>query len=219
MIPDDMPLLEFDPSPRAVIEPSIHRPTVGFPARALVCWFGNVVRERTAGLTPVHHVPFEHGDHAICVIEHRGEPIALVSPGVGAPAAVTTLDVIIALGGSKIVGCGGAGIVRPGFPVGHVIVPTRSDPRRGHQLPLRGCPHRGAAAPVGDRSDRRGARRSRCPARSRAHMDHRRVLPGDTGVGGPSPQAGLHHGRDGRVGDVRLCHVPRRRVRSIALRG
>lgn len=124
MIPDDMPLLEFDPSPRAVIEPSIHRPTVDFPARAVVCWFGNVVRERTAGLTPVHHVPFEHGDHAICVIEHRGEPIALVSPGVGAPAAVTSLEVIIALGGTKIVGCGGAGIVLPGFPVGHVIVPT-----------------------------------------------------------------------------------------------
>ena len=31
---------------------------------------------------------------------------------------------MISLGASKIIGCGGAGIVRPGFDVGHVIVPT-----------------------------------------------------------------------------------------------
>jgi uridine phosphorylase len=43
---------------------------------------------------------------------------------VGAPAAVSSLEVIIALGATSVVGCGGAGIVRPGFDVGHVIVPT-----------------------------------------------------------------------------------------------
>lgn len=118
------PLFEFDPSPEAVINPSIHRPLLGFPRHAVMCWFGNVVRERTAGMQPVYMVPFEHGHHPVCVIEHRGMPVALVSPGVGAPAAVTSLEVTIALGASHIIGCGGAGIVRPGFDVGHVIVPT-----------------------------------------------------------------------------------------------
>ena len=124
MIPNDVPLFEFDPSPVAVINPSIHRAKLGFPERAVVCWFGNVVAERTVGRTPMHMVPFEHGDHPICVVEHRGHEIALVSPGVGAPAAVTSLEVLIAVGATKIIGCGGAGIVRPGFDVGHVIVPT-----------------------------------------------------------------------------------------------
>ena len=77
------PLFEFDPSPDAVINPSIHRAPLGFPQHAVMCWFGNVVRERTAGIEPVHHVPFEHGDHAICVIEHR----ACRSPW-SAPASV-----------------------------------------------------------------------------------------------------------------------------------
>jgi uridine phosphorylase len=122
--PHDHPLFEFDGSTDAVINPSIHSAPVGFPRRAVMCWFGNVVRERTADTEPVHNVPFEHGDHPICVIEHRGQPVALVSPGVGAPAAVTSLEVVIALGATHIVGCGGAGIVRPGFDVGHVIVPT-----------------------------------------------------------------------------------------------
>lgn len=124
MTPHDHPLFEFDPSPDAVINPSIHRPPLGFPDRAVVCWFGNVVRERTVGVDPVHRIPFEHGDHDVCVIEHRGREVALVSPGVGAPAAVTSLEVLVALGATNVIGCGGAGIVRPGFDVGHVIVPT-----------------------------------------------------------------------------------------------
>jgi uridine phosphorylase len=124
MTPHDHPLFEFDPSPDAVINPSIHRPRLGFPERAVMCWFGNVVGERTCDLEPVHHVPFEHGDHAICVVEHRGVPVALVSPGVGAPAAVTSFEVLVALGATNIIGCGGAGIIRPGFDVGHVLVPT-----------------------------------------------------------------------------------------------
>lgn len=124
MTPHDHPLFEFDPSQHAVINPSIHKPIPGFPSRAVTCWFGNVVRERTADLQPVHNVPFEHGDHAIFVIEHRGFEVALISPGVGAPAAVTSLEVLISLGATHIIGCGSAGIVRSGFDVGHVIVPT-----------------------------------------------------------------------------------------------
>jgi uridine phosphorylase len=120
----ESPLFEFDPSPVAMINPSIHRPPLGFPDRAVVCWFGNVVAARTVGLSPAYHVPFEHGDHPICTIEHRGRDVALVSPGVGAPAAVSTLEVLIALGATSIIGCGGAGVVRAGFDVGHVVVPT-----------------------------------------------------------------------------------------------
>ena len=124
LTPNEHALFEFDPSQDAMINPSINRAPLGFPQRAVTCWFGNVVKERTAGLLPVHNIPFEHGDHAICIIDHKGHEVALVSPGVGAPAAVTSLEVIVALGATSIIGCGGAGIVRPGFDVGHVIVPT-----------------------------------------------------------------------------------------------
>ena len=89
LVPDGLvpptPLHEFDPSLDAVINPSIHRRASTVPERAVMCWFGNVVRERTEGIEPVHHVPFEHGDHAICIVEHRGEQIALVSPASARP--------------------------------------------------------------------------------------------------------------------------------------
>jgi len=124
MEPHDIPLLEFDPSPDAVINPWIHRAPLGFPERAVMCWFGDVVLARTGGIEPAHHIPFEHGDHPVCIVRHRDVDVALVSPGVGAPAAVTSLEIVVALGATKLIGCGGAGIVRPGFDVGHVIVPT-----------------------------------------------------------------------------------------------
>jgi uridine phosphorylase len=150
-----LPLHEFDPATDAVINPSIHRPRLGFPQRAVMCWFGDVVRQRTVGVEPVHNVPFEHGDHPICVIDHRGEQVALVSPGVGAPAAVTSLEVVIALGATQIIGCGGAGIVRPGFDVGHVIVPTgaiRDEGTSYHYAPADAevTPHPRALAAIDD---------------------------------------------------------------------
>ena len=153
--PNDIPLLEFDPTVEAVINPSVHRPLLGFPERAVVCWFGDVVRARTNDLTPVHDIPFEHGNHPICVLTHRGVEIALVSPGVGAPAAVVSLEVLIAIGATKIIGCGGAGIVRPGFDVGHVIVPTgaiRDEGTSYHYAPPGAAvaPHPRALAAIDD---------------------------------------------------------------------
>lgn len=155
MTPNEHPLFEFDPSPDAVINPSIHRPMLGFPTRAVMCWFGNVVRDRTVGVVPIHNVPFEHGDHAICVIEHKGYDVALVSPGVGAPAAVASLEVVISLGATQIIGCGGAGIVRPGFDVGHVIVPVgavRDEGTSYHYAPadVAVVPHPRALAVIDD---------------------------------------------------------------------
>jgi uridine phosphorylase len=155
MTPHEHPLFEFEPSPEAVINPSIHRPMLGFPSRAVMCWFGNVVRDRTIDVEPVHNVPFEHGDHAICIIAHKGYDVALVSPGVGAPAAVTSLEVVISLGATQIIGCGGAGIVRPGFDVGHVIVPigaVRDEGTSYHYAPadVAVTPHPRALAAIDD---------------------------------------------------------------------
>ncbi len=142
---DDHPLFEFDPSRDAVINPSMsHSPPLGFPSRAVVCWFANVVAQRTEGTDPIHVITMEHGPHPVWVVEHRGEPVSLMCPGVGAPIAVSSLEILVALGATDIVGCGGAGVVRAGYDVGHVIVPTgaiRDEGTSYHYAP--------AGAPVG----------------------------------------------------------------------
>ena len=118
------PLFEFEESQTAVINPPMRRRVGNFPELAVACWFGDVQRKRFAGQDPIYRIPFEHGDHEVHVVEHLGKRIAVFNPGVGAPAAATSLEDIIGLGAAKIIGCGGAGIVKQGFDVGHIIVPT-----------------------------------------------------------------------------------------------
>ncbi|MFM7044714.1 MAG: nucleoside phosphorylase [Ilumatobacteraceae bacterium] len=155
MTPHDIPLFEFDPSQDALINPGIHAPLLGFPRHAVLCWFGNVVAERTSHVAPVHEIPFEHGPHPIWVVEHRGVPVAIMTPGVGAPAAASCLEVVISLGATHVIGCGGAGVVQPGFDVGHVIVPTaavRDEGTSYHYAPAGAAvaPHPRALAAVDD---------------------------------------------------------------------
>ena len=118
------PLFEFEESQTAVINPPMRRRVDNFPELAVACWFGDVQRKRFAGQDPIYRIPFEHGDHEVHGVEHLGKRIAVFNPGVGAPAAATSLEDIIGLGATKIIGCGGAGIVKQGFDVGHIIVPT-----------------------------------------------------------------------------------------------
>ena len=118
------PLFEFEESQTAVINPPMRGKVDNFPELAVACWFGDVQRKRFAGQDPIYRIPFEHGDHEVHVVEHLGKRIAVFNPGVGAPAAATSLEGIIGLGATKIIGCGGAGIVKQGFDVGHIIVPT-----------------------------------------------------------------------------------------------
>lgn len=153
MIPRDYPILEFDPAVDAVIEPWAPARTRPLPERAVACWFGDVVKARTAHVEPAFSVALEHSDHAVYVIEHRGEPVALFNPGVGAPLAVSALELVIASGIDRIIGCGGAGIVVPGFDPGHVMVPTgavRDEGTSYHYAPAGAdaLPHPAAVAAI-----------------------------------------------------------------------
>jgi uridine phosphorylase len=64
--------------------------------------------------------------------------VAAFHPGVGAPLAAIHLEIAIASGGRAVVACGGAGAVRPGLALGHVVVPTaalRDEGTSFHYLP------------------------------------------------------------------------------------
>jgi uridine phosphorylase len=123
------PILEFDPDPGALIEPSVHlcapsRDEVDVPARAVVCFFGDVVariaRERAA--PQVAHLYSEHGVHPIFELEHRGERVAFFQPGVGAPLAALFVEEAIDYGCRALVACGGAGALDVDLALGQPVV-------------------------------------------------------------------------------------------------
>jgi len=137
---DDAPILEFDPAPTAVIEPSERIEPIDVPPHAVLCFFQDVIDQVVGehGARVVDHVVSEIGRNPIYELEVEGRRLALVHPGVGAPLAAAFLEELIARGCRAFVACGGAGVLVPDVALGHVIVPTsavRDEGTSYHYLP------------------------------------------------------------------------------------
>ena len=118
------PILEFDPEPSALIEPSrvIQRRDV--PEHCVVCFFHEVLEqvilEHSARVIVKNR--WEDGLHPLYEIEHLGRRLAFFHPGVGAALAAGLLEEVIAFGCRKFIVCGGCGVLAKDLPVGHLTV-------------------------------------------------------------------------------------------------
>ncbi|HOE35276.1 MAG: nucleoside phosphorylase [Chloroflexi bacterium] len=134
------PILDFDPERKAIISPPTKEIPGGFPRRAVICFFKEVI-EKVAlehKARKIASLSSEGGEHPIYEIEHRGERLVFFFPGVGAPLAAGLMDEVIALGASAFIGCGGCGVLDKSLAVGHLLVPTaaiRAEGTSYHYLP------------------------------------------------------------------------------------
>lgn len=119
------PILEFDPSPVATIEPSKIIQPRDVPEHCVLCFFREAI-ERACGEGKgklLYAFKWEDGKHNVYEIEFAGKRIAVMHPGIGAPLASGLLEGAIALGCSKFIACGGAGVLDKQLAVGHLLVP------------------------------------------------------------------------------------------------
>src|SRR6476619_7572753 len=116
---EDAPILEFDPSPTAVIDPT------DIPHRAVICFFQDVIAKAVDEFDgrEIDEVRSEIGLVPVYELNVEGSRLALVHPGVGAPLAAAFLEELIARGVTRVIACGGAGVLVPELALGHVIVP------------------------------------------------------------------------------------------------
>lgn len=135
-----VPILEFDPSPEAMLEPKRLIAPRDVPRHAVVCFFQDVisklVQEHAARV--VKHLRSEIGTHPVYELEVDGRRLAVFHPGVGAPLCAAMLEEVIALGCEKFIACGGAGVLRPDIAIGHALVPAsavRDEGTSYHYLP------------------------------------------------------------------------------------
>jgi uridine phosphorylase len=138
--PDSAPILEFDPAPSAIVEPSVLVKARDVPECVVLCFFQDIIERvvRDHGGREIMHLRSEIGDNPIYEIRHDGRRLAIVHPGVGAPLAAGFLEELIALGCRYFVAAGGAGVLVPDLALGHVIVPTsaiRDEGTSYHYLP------------------------------------------------------------------------------------
>ncbi len=133
------PILEFDDSRASIIEPHLlHNPLTALPERCVLCFFNDVIGSVCADADHVYAINSEIGENPIYVMEHQGERITVIHPGVGAPLAVAFLEDVIALGCRKFIACGGAGVLDREIAVGHLVIPTsavRDEGTSYHYLP------------------------------------------------------------------------------------
>jgi uridine phosphorylase len=100
------------------------RDEVDVPARAVMCFFGDVVAATASARSArqVARLHSEHGVHPIFELEHRGERVCFFQPGVGAPLAALFLEEAIDYGCRALVACGGAGSLDADLALGHPVV-------------------------------------------------------------------------------------------------
>ncbi len=119
------PILEFDPTRPAIIEPSKVIQPMDVPEHCVVCFFNEVVtklcQERNAKI--ITRRRWEGGDRLLYELNVDGKRIAVIQPGVGASMSAGVLEEIIPLGLKKFIACGGSGVLDREIAVGHIIVP------------------------------------------------------------------------------------------------
>jgi uridine phosphorylase len=138
--PQPYPILEFDAAQEAIIEPRRVIKVLDIPPHCVVCFFQDVINQLKADkrLTLITNLRSEIGNHPIYELNVDCRRLALYHPGVGAPLAAGLLEEVIALGCSKFIACGGAGVLDREIAVGHIIVPraaVRDEGTSYHYLP------------------------------------------------------------------------------------
>ena len=136
----DAPILEFDPTPTAVLEPGDQIAPTEIPTRAVLCFFQDVIAKVVAEHdgTEIDRVESEIGLNPIYELQMDGKRLALMHPGVGAPLAAAFMEELIARGVHTFLACGSAGVLIPELAMGHVVVPTsavRDEGTSYHYLP------------------------------------------------------------------------------------
>lgn len=121
----EFPILEFDPNPKAKIDPSNLTSKADVPECCVITFFGDVIREMLQSnkleqvatfYSATVHLP-------IYKTEYNGKSIAIVQGFLGAAGSAALLEELIVMGIKKFIVCGAAGVLQKGIQVGHLVVP------------------------------------------------------------------------------------------------
>lgn len=123
------PILEHPGAGRAVIEPlERFRNRDRIPSGCVLCFFLDVIlkHEREGLLKPLLRLRSEGHPVQVYRLGRGARSLTVAFPGVGAPFAAAVLEELIALGGSRFIVCGGAGVLDGSIPAGRWILPTEA---------------------------------------------------------------------------------------------
>lgn len=138
--PAEVPILEFDDDPSAILEPIHLVNEMDVPEYCVIVFFAEVIQwlDETQGAKIIACSNSEIGQHPLYEIDYEGQRLAFFHPGIGAPLAGALLEEMIARGCRKFIACGGCGVLDKRIAVGHLLLPTaaiRDEGMSYHYLP------------------------------------------------------------------------------------
>jgi uridine phosphorylase len=124
---EPIPLTEFDPDRKAIIEPAGLAGNISLPEHCVIPIYGNLIRKlktegrlekidevETVSIPPMEVYKLDYGD----------KPVVVANPGLGAPLVVGTFEELIAFGCRKFVAFGSAGVLKSELKRGSIIIPS-----------------------------------------------------------------------------------------------
>jgi uridine phosphorylase len=135
-----IPILECDDTYEALIHAPNLLEKIEIPKHCVIVFFRDVIEKwlETGKLKEVFEIKSEAGIHKIYVADYNNHQICLFHPMLGGPFAAGFLEEVTALGCTKYIACGGAGVLDATIEVGHLIIPTKALRAEGtsyHYLP------------------------------------------------------------------------------------
>jgi uridine phosphorylase len=137
---DEIPIIEFDSDPRAIIEPSTIK-GCELPEHCVILFYDSVIKKlkQDGMLEKVFEIVSVLAPSEIFRLKHGNQFLTVTCPtGCGAPLAGGLLEELIALGCHKFVACGSAGVLKSELCRGTVVVPNaavRDEGTSYHYMP------------------------------------------------------------------------------------
>ena len=134
-------LEQFDPSPKAIFEPSMVAPHLDrFPEKVLTCYSKKLLEKALEGrvVETICRLDTEDGGLPVYVFEDDGVRYGAYMSRVGAPACVINLEEVISRGAKTVMMFGSCGVLAEDIPKWGIIVPTAALRDEGvsyHYLP------------------------------------------------------------------------------------
>ncbi len=140
MTDNQFPILEFDPNPDAILNPSQIRNPNDAPDHVVICFFADILSDLEAQgkLNLLTNLKSEIGLHPLYLYQHENQSILVFHPGIGAPLAAGMLEEVIAMGAKYFIACGGCGVLDDHVAVNHPFIVTsaiRDEGTSYHYLP------------------------------------------------------------------------------------
>ena len=119
---NDWPIMEFDDNPTAKLNPT-HFSGSGFDTNKMVITFFPEVIQKLLSAGQIEKERVIPGENPVDIYRFTGKPDVLLTLGqVGCPACGGNLDLFNAMGVTKVMFCGGGGVLVKDLDVGQILV-------------------------------------------------------------------------------------------------